>query len=272
MKIAVLQMTSGSIISANCQQAENLISEACSKGADLVLLPENFAFFGKEDNEYLVQSETLGQGDIQLFLKQQAIKNNCYVVAGMAIKSDNSEKVREAVLMFNPQGEQVARYDKVHLFDVTVPNSDEKYQESDVFEPGESVTVVETDLGRIGLCVCFDLRFPELFRLMSDMGVDIILVPSAFTKLTGQAHWATLIKARAIENLSFVVAANQGGFHVNGRETYGHSMIVDPWGSILDCIKSGPGVAIADINLDQQNKIREQFPVLKQRKIKCNSL
>lgn len=272
MKIAALQMTSGSIISANLQQAEKLISEACKKGANLVLLPENFAFFAKKDDEYLEQAEDLGQGDIQQFLQQQAITNECYIVAGIAIKSKSSQKVHEAVLMFNPRGEHVARYDKVHLFDVTVPNSDEKYQESDVFESGDSITVVDTDLGRIGLCVCFDLRFPEMFRLMSDMGVDIILVPSAFTKLTGQAHWDVLLKARAIENLSFVVAANQSGFHVNGRETYGHSLIVDPWGSILDSIDSGPGIAIADINLDQQEKIRQQFPVLEHRKIKCESL
>ena len=272
MKIAALQMTSGSIISANLQQAEKLISDACAQGAELVVLPENFAFFGKEDKEYIDHAEILGSGDIQLFLKQQAIKNNCYVVAAMAIKSESSYKVRESVLMFNPKGEHVARYDKVHLFDVTVPNSNEKYQESEIFEPGDSVTVVDTDIGRIGLCVCFDLRFPELFRLMSEMGVDIILVPSAFTKLTGQAHWDVLLKARAIENLSFVVASNQGGFHVNGRETYGHSMVVDPWGSVLDCIDSGPGIAIAEINLDQQTKIREQFPVLELRKIKCKSL
>ncbi len=271
MKISVLQMTSGSIVSANLQQAETLIREACEQGANLVLLPENFAFFAKQDSEYLEQAEILGQGDIQGFLQQQAIKYQCYVVAGIALKGKDALKARESVLMFNPQGEQIARYDKVHLFDVTVPNSDERYQESDVFEAGNSVTVVDTALGRIGLCVCYDLRFPEMFRLMLDEGVEIILVPSAFYKLTGQAHWDILVKARAIENLVFVAAANQGGFHVNGRETYGHSMIVDPWGTSLGSIKSGPGVVVADINIEQQKKIRQQFPVLEHRKIACKT-
>jgi len=173
--------------------------------------------------------------------------------------------------MFNAKGERVARYDKIHLFDVEVPNSDERYQESDVFEAGDSITVVDTEFGRIGLCVCFDIRFPEIFRLMLDQGVEIILVPSAFYKLTGQAHWDVLLKARAIENLAFVAAANQGGFHVNGRETYGHSMIIDPWGTCLDSLDSGPGVIIAEINQQQQQKIRQQFPVLKHRKITCNT-
>jgi nitrilase len=272
MKIATLQMTSGSIVSANLQQARTLISEACAQGANLMVLPENFAFFAKQDSEYLEQAETLGQGEIQQFLKQQAINHQCHIVAGVVLKSSNSPKVKESVLMFNPKGEQIARYNKMHLFDVTVPGSDEKYQESDVFEPGNNITVIETALGRIGLCVCFDLRFPELFRLMLEKGVDIILIPSAFTKLTGQAHWEILLKARAIENLSFIAAANQSGFHVNGRETYGHSMIIDPWGNTLDCIKSGAGIALADINLKQQAKTRQQFPVLEHRKIKCHAL
>lgn len=271
MKVSVIQMTSGSIVSANLQQAQKLISEASEKGADLVLLPENFAFFAKQDSEYLDQAEVLGKGEIQDFLQQQAIQYKCYVVAGIALKSESALKARESVLMFNPQGEQIARYDKIHLFDVTVPNSNERYQESDVFEAGNRVIVVDTALGRIGLCVCYDLRFPEMFRLMLDKGVDIILVPSAFYKLTGQAHWDVLLKARAIENLVFVAAANQGGFHVNGRETYGHSMIVDPWGSSLGTIKSGPGVVVAEINREQQKTIRQQFPVLTHRKIACKT-
>ncbi len=271
MKIAALQMTSGSIVSANCQQAEKLIAEACEKGAELILLPENFAFFAKIDTEYLEQAELQGEGEIQLFLKQQALKYHVFIVAGVVLKSNSSSKVREAVLMFNPQGENIARYDKIHLFDVEVPNSDERYQESDVFEAGDSITVVDTVFGRFGLSVCFDIRFPEMFRLMLDKGVEIILVPSAFYKLTGQAHWDVLLKARAIENLSFVVAANQGGFHVNGRETYGHSMIVDPWGTVLDSVVSGPGVVIAELNFEQQSKIRQQFPVIKQRKIECKT-
>ncbi len=271
MKIAAIQMTSGSNVSANCQQAEKLINDACAQGAELVLLPENFAFFAKVDTEYLEQAEQHGVGTIQDFLQQQALKHQIYIVAGIVLKGENAHKAREAVLMFNPQGDNIARYDKIHLFDVEVPDSNERYQESDVFEAGNRITVVDTEFGRIGLCVCFDIRFPEIFRLMLDQGVDIILVPSAFYKLTGQAHWDVLLKARAIENLAFVVAANQGGFHVNGRETYGHSMIVDPWGTTLDAIEAGPGLVIAELNFVQQSKIRQQFPVIKQRKIACKT-
>ncbi|MBL7005050.1 MAG: carbon-nitrogen hydrolase family protein [Gammaproteobacteria bacterium] len=263
-------MASGSVIEANLQQAGHLISQACEAGAELVLLPENFAFFAKHDVEYSEVAEVFGEGIIQQFLKQQASEHQCFIVGGsIPLKANDPTKVRPSVLTFNPEGECIGRYDKMHLFDVHVPQSDEHYQESDYFEAGDETVVLDTPLGRLGLCVCYDLRFPEAFRLMLDKGVDIILVPSAFTKLTGQAHWETLVKARAIENLSYVVASNQGGFHVNGRETFGHSMIVDPWGKCLDIIKSGAGFIIADINLEQQKSIRQQFPVLQHRKIKC---
>jgi len=272
MKVSALQMTSGSNIDANLTQAESLISEACGQGAELILLPENFAFFAKTDDEYIKHAEVEGEGTIQQFLKRQAKLNNCFIVAGtIALKGNDDSKVFAAVLMFDPDGNQIARYNKVHLFDVTVPNSDERYQESDVFEAGNESIVIETAIGRIGLCVCYDLRFPEMFRSMLEKGIDIIVVPSAFTKLTGQAHWEVLLRARAIENLAFVVAANQGGFHVNGRETYGHSMIIDPWGTSLGNLESGPGVVTADINLQQQAKIRQQFPVLEHRKIECKA-
>lgn len=267
MKIAALQMTSGSVVSANLEQAEKLIAQACEAGADLVLLPENFSFFAKNDRDYMTVAEAFSVGEVQQFLQAQALKHNCFIVGPMALKDDDCSKVKSALLVYNRQGEVVARYDKIHLFDVTVPQSDEMYQESDIFAAGDKVVVVETELGRLGLCVCYDVRFPELFRLMLKQDVDIILVPSAFTKLTGQAHWETLLKARAIENLSFVVAANQNGFHVNGRETYGHSLIVDPWGNVLERLENGPGVVISEINQEQQKTLREQFPVLEHRKI-----
>ncbi len=272
MKVSAIQMTSGSNIDANLAQAENLISEACTQGAKLILLPENFAFFAKTDDQYIKHAEVEGEGHIQHFLKQQAKRNNCYIVGGtIALKGTNASKVFAAVLMIDPEGQQIARYNKVHLFDVTVPDSDERYQESDVFEAGDASIVVETPIGRIGLCVCYDLRFPEMFRSMLEKGIDIIVVPSAFTKLTGQAHWEILLRARAIENLAFIIASNQGGFHINGRETYGHSMIVDPWGTPLGNLESGPGVITVDINLQQQAKIRQQFPVLEHRKLECKA-
>lgn len=271
-KIAAIQMTSGSVVSANLEQAATLIQQAKESGAGLVLLPENFAFFAKHEDQYVSSAEPFGEGEIQQFLQQQAKDHGIYLVGGsVPIKASNGTRARAAVLVFNPLGECVGRYDKVHLFDVTVPSSDEKYQESDFFEPGDSVVVLETEIGRLGLCVCYDLRFPEMFRLMQKQGVEIILVPSAFTKLTGQAHWQALLQARAIENLSFVVAADQCGFHVNGRETYGHSMAIDPWGNVLDVLPSGAGVVLADINLTQQVTLRQQFPVLNHRKFYCEA-
>ena len=172
-------------------------------------------------------------------------------------------------MLFDDQGEIKARYDKVHLFDVNLPESQEIYDESTTTEPGDSATVVETPFGRLGLAVCYDLRFPELFRRMSDEGAELFAIPSAFTALTGRAHWEVLVRARAIENLCYVIAAAQGGYHVNGRETHGDSMIVDPWGSVLDRLPRGSGFVISDLDIDKVRNTRRNFPVLKHRKIPC---
>ncbi|MGB1092973.1 MAG: carbon-nitrogen hydrolase family protein, partial [Oceanobacter sp.] len=193
-----------------------------------------------------------------------------WLVGGtVPIWTDGEEKVRAAALVFDAKGERVARYDKIHLFDVAVPDSDEHYQESQRTEHGDHIEVFDTPCGRIGLAVCYDLRFPELFRAMIESEVTVIAVPSAFTEITGRAHWETLVRARAIENLCFVVAAAQGGYHISGRETHGHSMIVDPWGNILAEQARGGAVVTADYDVERLHAIRKRFPALSHRRIRC---
>jgi nitrilase len=235
-----------------------------------VTLPENFPLMGKEDADRQAIKEILGRGPIQQFLSEQAEQQQIWLLGGtIPLESNNPDKVYPASLLFNPKGECVAHYNKIHLFDVLVDeSSDESYRESDNFEPGNEVVVANTDIGNIGLSVCYDLRFPELYRKMHDDNVQIITAPSAFTATTGEAHWESLLRTRAVENLCYVIASNQGGTHVNERETWGHSMIVDPWGTILVSVEKGAGVAVADINLEKQAKLRKMFPALEHRKIK----
>jgi nitrilase len=179
-----------------------------------------------------------------------------------------ANKVRPACLLYDPEGKCIFRYDKIHLFDVTVDeDSEESYQESSTLEAGDEIVVAETPLGNIGMSICYDLRFPELYRAMHKDDVNIITVPSAFTATTGETHWDSLLRARAIENLCYVIASNQGGQHINDRETWGHSMIIDPWGEILDCVEKGPGFAIADIDLEKQKTLRRNFPCLEHRQL-----
>jgi nitrilase len=263
-------MASGPNIGPNLLEAERLIGMAVDKGASLVVLPENFAIMGKEETDKVAVRETDGEGPVQDFLSQQASKQGIWLVGGtvpMAAEDDN--KIRAASLLYNDQGQQVARYDKIHLFDVSVGESDERYTESDTIEAGDQVVVVETPFGKLGLSVCYDLRFPELFRTMLDQGMELLALPSAFTAITGRAHWEPLVRARAIENLCYVMAAGQGGYHVNGRETYGHSMIVDPWGQVMNELANGSGLVCADIDMDRLRNIRRTFPCLDHRNIVC---
>lgn len=262
-------MVSTEKLDENLETAEKLIKEAVSKQAKLLTLPENFPLMGKQDSDRLAIKEAYANGPIQSFLSSQAKQHQIYLLGGtIPLESENPDKVYPASLLFHPNGECIAHYDKIHLFDVLVDEAnDESYRESDAFEPGRDIVVVETDIGNIGLSVCYDLRFPELYRKMHDKNVQIITAPSAFTATTGEAHWESLLKARAIENLSYIIASNQGGAHVNERETWGHSMIVDPWGTILACVKEGTGVAIATIDLEKQAKLRDMFPALKHRKV-----
>ena len=269
-RVAAIQMASGPNVRANFTEAGRLISRAVDAGADLLVLPENFAIMGLQEEDKVKVRETYGQGLIQDYLAEQARQHGIWIVGGtVPLTAKDSQHIRAACLLFDDKGEIKARYDKVHLFDVNMPESQEIYDESTTTEPGDSATVVETPFGRLGLAVCYDLRFPELFRRMSDEGAELFAIPSAFTALTGRAHWEVLVRARAIENLCYVIAAAQGGYHVNGRETHGDSMIVDPWGSVLDRLPRGSGFVISELDIDKVRNTRRNFPVLKHRKIPC---
>ncbi len=269
--IAAIQMASGPQVKANLMEATRLIREAATKGADMVVLPENFALMAMDESENIDLAEEEGSGYIQDMMRQCAIDNKIWIVAGaIPLKSLKSEKACLASLMFNDKGEIVARYDKIHLFDVEVnceaKSAKDVYKESDTFDAGDKIVVVDTPFGKIGMAICYDLRFPTLFRKMVDQGAEIFLIPSAFTKTTGKIHWEPLIKARAIENQCYVVAPAQGGYHVNGRHTYGHSMMVDYMGQVHGLRLKGTGIITMKLDLARQKKLRQSFPVLKHRK------
>ena len=266
-KCAAIQMASSPSVSSNLLEAEKLISDAAQAGAKLIALPENFALMGDHELDKVKIKEPDGQGTIQDFLATVAKKYNTWIVGGtIPIAGHAHNKVRAACLIYDNQGQRVARYDKIHLFDVNVPGTNEVYRESDSIEPGEHIQVFDTPFGRLGIAVCYDLRFPEFFRKMNEMGAEVIIVPSAFTAETGAAHWELLVRARAIENLCYIIAPDQGGFHLNGRKTFGHSMIVDPWGGVLAMQKTGSGFVMADIDHDRLEKVRTAFPVLNHRR------
>lgn len=261
-KVAALQMASSPNVSANLLEAERLISEAAESGAGLVVLPENFAFKGEHDRDMLTLCED-DDGPLQGFLGQMAQRYGVWLVGGsIPMRAKQGGKVRAACLIMDNEGNQVARYDKIHLFDVHLVETDERYVESNTIEPGEELVTVETPFGVLGIAVCYDLRFPELFRKLMEKGAEIFAVPASFTAMTGKAHWETLVRARAIENLAFVVAAAQGGYHLNGRETHGHSMIVDPWGTVLTQVPRGTGFVNVEIDREYQQTIRRTFPTI----------
>ena len=269
-RVAAIQMASGPNVGANLIEVKRLITQAVDAGAELIVLPENFAIMGLTEADKVGLREKEGDGPIQAFLSQQAKDNGVWIVGGtIPLESADENKVRAACLLFDAEGKQVARYDKIHLFDVMLEENKESYIESETIEAGDSCIVVDTPFGRLGIAICYDLRFPELFRMLLDQGVDIIAVPSAFTAITGRAHWETLVRARAIENLSYVIAAAQGGYHVNGRETYGNSMIVDPWGVVLDRLPNGSGVVSAEIDPVRLALTRQNFPSISHRKLFC---
>ena len=268
--VAAIQMTSGTGVAANLAEAERLIRAAAADGAGLVVLPENFALMSKGADEQLALREADGAGPLQFFLARVAAQARVWLVGGtIPLAATDPGRVRAACLVFDDRGRRVARYDKIHLFDVHVPGADEHYQESAAIEPGEAVVVIDSPWGRLGIAVCYDLRFPELFRRMQERGLEVLALPAAFTATTGKAHWETLVRARAIENLAFVVAAAQGGVHPNGRETYGYSMVVDPWGQVLAQRPSGSGFAASDLDRDFQGAVRRNFPALAHRRLKC---
>jgi nitrilase len=269
-RVAAAQMATGPDVSANLLEAERLIREATDGGAGLVVLPENFAFMGKRDRDLLALQEQDGEGRLQSFLSEVAARYGTWLVGGtIPLHAHGPGRVRSASLVFNERGERVARYDKIHLFDVNLPDADERYVESSTIEPGEHIIVIDSPFGRLGVAVCYDLRFPEMFRQMLDSGMELLAIPSAFTAMTGKAHWETLVRARAIENLAYVVAAGQGGYHINGRETHGHSMIVDPWGTVLAQAPRGTGCICYPLDREFQSSVRRNFPVIEHRRLKC---
>ena len=264
-KVAAVQMASGPNVAGNLSEARRLIGMAAEQGARLVVLPEFFAIMGLSETDKVAVREQPGSGVIQSFLGEAARKHKIWLVGGsIPLAASTPEKVLNTCLVFDETGAQVARYDKIHLFNLDLGN--ERYHEAKTIEPGKQVVVVDSPFGRIGLAVCYDLRFPELFRAMHD--VDIIVLPSAFTETTGKMHWEVLVRARAIENLAYVVAAAQGGYHVSGRETHGNSMIVDPWGRVLDRLPRGSGVVVAEVNPPYQASLRASLPALSHRTLR----
>ena len=261
--VASIQLSSGPNVQANLLEVSKYLEEISKTQSKLVVLPENFALMPENDLSFLDNAEVIGSGPIQEFISENAKKYKIWIIAGtIPIKTNVSKKVTSTTLVYNEAGEVVSRYDKIHLFDVELPNSNESYNESEVFQPGKDLKVIETPVGIVGLAICYDLRFPELFRLLHASKVEIIVLPAAFTEQTGKVHWETLVRARAIENLCYMVTSCQDGYHISGRQTHGNSMIVNPWGQIMSRITSGSGFIGCEINHKQLKSIREKFPVL----------
>jgi len=269
---AAIQMNSTSRVADNLERASDLIGRAVESGAELIALPENFALMPRDESDRMAVAEDPAHGPIQEFLSGQARSHGIWLIGGtVPLVAAVGKKFHASSLLFGPEGQRAARYDKIHLFDVTVSDT-ESYRESDYFAAGDAgsknLICVDTPLGQIGLTICYDVRFPELYRNLSRQGAAIFSVPSAFTARTGRAHWRTLLRARAIENLAYVIAPGQSGIHDNGRETFGHSIIVDPWGKILNQLTDElEGVVIAEIDLERLNSIRRCFPSLEHRRI-----
>jgi nitrilase len=264
--VAALQMSSGPDVAANLATAATLLAQARDAGARAAVLPENFSFIGRHDADKRAIAEPDGEGPVQRFLSEQARMLGLWIVGGtMPLSPSPGERVAAACLVYADDGRRMARYDKIHLFDVDIPDRNESYRESANIAPGSHPTVVPTPAGMLGLSVCYDLRFPELYRLLGAAGAEWLTVPAAFTVPTGRAHWETLLRARAIENLAYVVAAGQWGRHENGRETYGDSLIVDPWGVVLARLPEGTGIVTATLDLAAQEETRRRFPALTHR-------
>ncbi len=260
--VAAIQMCSSDHVDDNLKIAQQWIIEAARNEARLVVLPEMFAMMGASPQDKVLVKEPFGQGKIQNFLSEQARSNKTWIVGGtIPITCDNPDKVRAACLVFNDEGDCVARYDKIHLFDVTL-SEDESYKESETTQGGDEMIVIDTPFGKLGLAVCYDIRFPELFRCLLNKGAEIIAIPAAFTFTTGVAHWELLIRTRAIENFCYMIGACQGGTHPNNRSTYGNSMIIEPWGTIA-AKKEGTdsGVIYSSIDLNKLNHARKSIPV-----------
>lgn len=267
-KVAVIQMTSSHIVADNLTAAGELLRQAKDMGCDIACLPENFSFIGLKDVDKLAVAEADGEGAVQSFLSDTARKLNMWILGGtIVIRGGADRRVANSSLLIDAAGRRVARYDKIHLFDVTIPGREEQYRESTHVAAGREPVVADTPVGRLGLSVCYDMRFPELYRELESQGAEWLAMPAAFTVPTGRAHWETLLRARAIENLCYVVAPAQSGTHTSGRETYGDSLIVDYWGQVLSRLARGSGVITADIDLAKQAETRARFPALDNRQL-----
>lgn len=261
-RMAALQMVSGPRVADNLATAGRLVAEAVAQGAQLVALPEYFPIIGAADADRVRARENFGSGPVQDWLAEMARHHGVWVFAGsLPLTAQSPDKMRNASLVYNPDGVCVKRYDKIHLFGFR--KGDESYDEAAFIEAGSEPAAVDTPFGRVALSICYDLRFPELYRALGP--VDLILMPAAFTDTTGRAHWEILLRARAIENQCYLLAVGQGGRHENGRLTHGNSMIIDPWGEILDRKMKGPGVVIADLDHARMTEIRESLPALAHR-------
>ena len=264
--VAALQMTSLDDVQANLATARRLLGEARARGACLAVLPENFSFMGRSEAARRAVVEQPGDGPVQSFLAETSFELGLWIVAGtLPIALSGDPRPANACLVYGANGSLAARYDKIHLFDVDIPGKDESYRESANAAPGHEPVVVDTPAGRLGLSVCYDLRFPELYRRLVAAGAEIFSVPAAFTAPTGRAHWDVLLRARAIEDLCYVVAAAQAGLHANGRETYGDSLVADYWGRVLARRPRREGVVVAPIDREAQQRARSGCPALSPR-------
>lgn len=262
LRVAAIQMISSEAVEENLRTAGEMIADAVRQKARLVLLPEDFALLGTDDRPKLAIQEPEGQGPIQAFLAATAARHGIWLVGGsIPLQTDRSGKITNSCLVFNPEGKRIARYDKIHLF--SLQKEKEWYREEDTVIPGIVPVAFSTPWGRIGLSICYDMRFPELYRALGK--TILLLVPAAFTEATGQAHWEILLRARAIENQSYVLAAGQGGSHANGRQTHGNSMLIDPWGTIIDRTDKGSGIVQGCVEVQTLGRIREKLPALTHR-------
>jgi nitrilase len=261
-------MTSGHLVADNLAAAGRLLREAKERGAEIACLPENFPFIGLRDADKLGVAERDGDGPVQRFLCTTARELGLWILGGSTvIRSDDSNRVTNTSLLFDAAGKRVARYDKIHLFDVSIPGRNEQYLESRHVMPGRAIVVADTPAGRLGMSVCYDMRFPELYRELVAQGAQWLAAPAAFTVPTGRAHWETLLRARAIENLCYLVAPAQSGTHTSGRETYGDTLIVDYWGQVLTRLTKGEGVITAEFDLEKQAETRARFPALEHKRL-----
>jgi len=267
-RVAAIQMSSGDDVAENLAAVDALVADAAADGCVMAVLPENFALMPKKSRDKAQHAETPGNGPIQAHLADCARRNRLWIVAGsLPLASPEEGRVYGASVVFDARGEVRAVYRKIHLFDVDLAAAGESYRESNSMYPGDEPVLVETPLGKLGLCICYDLRFPELFRHYVAGGAILFTVPAAFTAVTGEAHWHTLLRARAIENLSYVIAPGQTGMHPDGRSTYGHSLIVDPWGRVLAEREEGAGIVVAEIDASRVQSLRKEFPALDNRRL-----